>query len=80
MASTQRDSEPSDGDNATNAILVESFDGPQDFVEAQADTAIRGALSKAAFIVYICTIMAYIFLSLQGPGEDLGRFKIARLV
>ncbi|KAK4040555.1 hypothetical protein C8A01DRAFT_35417 [Parachaetomium inaequale] len=82
MASPQENSEPSNSnDNSTH--LIESLDGEsrvQDALEREAPTTVRGAVSAAAFIIYVCTIMAYISLSPQGPGQGQDRFKVARLV
>jgi hypothetical protein len=85
MASIQQNSEPSsnNNDNDLNAIHpIESPEAPQvqDSVELETPTAVREALSKAAFVLYICTTLAYIFLSAPRSGEDQGRFSLARLV
>ncbi|KAK4118236.1 hypothetical protein N657DRAFT_651499 [Parathielavia appendiculata] len=82
MTSTQRNSEPSDDNNDNGTQPLEHLEMPhvQDSIELETNTTFRRALSKAAFIVYICIIMAYIFLSAQGPGDEQGHFRIARLV
>jgi hypothetical protein len=79
---TSEHSEPSDSnDNTTHP--VERFDEEarvQESLDREAPTTVRGALSKTAFVIYVCTIVAYIFLSAQGPGQDQNRFMVARLV
>jgi hypothetical protein len=84
MASTQQNSEPSannnDNNNATHPIESPEVPQVQDSVELETTTAVREALSKAAFVVYVCTTLTYIFLSAPRPGEDQGRFNIGRLV
>lgn len=77
----QPSSEPLDGNNATTNT-IESLDGLEDSIAPQTDNPTRRIMSRVAFVFYICTIMAYIFLSSQAPGQDrdLAPFKIARLV
>ncbi|KAK4101914.1 hypothetical protein N658DRAFT_495850 [Parathielavia hyrcaniae] len=49
-------------------------------IEPEAITPAWAVLSKVAFLVYISLMMAYLFLSGQGPGEDRGRINTARLI
>jgi hypothetical protein len=73
---------PLDGNTVANSTM-ERLEGPEDSIETQTDdSSIRRILFRITFIFYICTIMAYIFVTSQTPGQDrdLARFKLARLV
>lgn len=77
-ASHSNNTIPSDEPNNYNITIESGLE--VHFIDPRASTTIRDALTKTSFIIYICAMMAYIFLSSHGPEEDLDRSRIGRLV
>lgn len=85
MASTHRDTESTNNvNNSGGTGFVETtFDSPQNqgfAAEVQEKVETQKALSMAAFMLYLCTTMAYIFLSPRAQEQNGNRLRIARLV